>query len=94
MSENEFEVRPVALLASTESEARKAERDGRVSFVSFKILLLCWDTTIQGEQAVLGWVKAGAIARIVHGDGHWRCAQCHVRTARCYLDLQGKRLVA
>ena len=40
---------------------------------------------------MLGWVKATAVARIVHGDGHWRCAQCHVRTARCYLDLQGRQ---
>ena len=44
---------------------------------------------MQGEQAVLGWVRAAAVARMVHGDGHWKCAQYHVCTARCYLDLQG-----
>ena len=43
----------------------------------------------KGEEAVLGWVRAAAVARIVHGDGHWKSAQCHVRAARCYLDIQG-----
>ena len=42
----------------------------------------------QGARAVTHFVRALALARLVHGERHWRTLRCQVLLARAYLDLQ------
>ncbi|XP_019848695.1 PREDICTED: uncharacterized protein LOC100633120 [Amphimedon queenslandica] len=41
----------------------------------------------KGDKAVDYWIKAKALARIVHGGNHWFYAFCCIKTGQCYLEL-------
>ena len=42
----------------------------------------------EGDGAVREFVRARALARVVHGDQHWRYCRCKVFLAKTYLYLK------
>lgn len=44
----------------------------------------------EGEGAVREFIRARALARVVHGDQHWRYCRCKVFLAKTYLYLKVK----
>lgn len=42
----------------------------------------------EGDAAVREFVRARALARVVHGDQHWRYCRCKVFLAKTYLYLK------
>lgn len=45
----------------------------------------------EADGAVREFVRAQALARIVHGDQHWRYCRCKVFLAQAYLYLKVRR---
>ena len=44
---------------------------------------------MQIEKAIKEFIRCTALARIVHGDGHWKLARSYVNLGEGYLDLKG-----
>ena len=47
----------------------------------------------QVDDAIREMIRCTALARIVHGEGHWKVARAHVTLAAGYFDLKSTHLV-